>query len=411
LRKGPAGAASAGRFFIAQSGERSPFQVTFWSLESGILRAAIPQQRPPMNSTSRAFALSALGAALLCGGTSHAQESGPFDRMFGREPPPQRQAQAAGPDLMMRIDRLENSIRQLTGQIEQLQFRNQQLEQQVKRFQEDTEYRFQEQGGRGGARTPPAAAQGRPQAAPPVATQPAPPPPGRRSDAFDPTQDPNAPGAPRALGSVHSAAPPPVTRAEQPIIAPEPTVGAPGGRLAAGSPLDLSTLSGAAASDPTLAPPAQQQGGALPPPPPRNPNATGALAAVSPPSQTPRDEYDLAYGYVLRKDYALAEQQFRSFLGKYPSDRMAPDALYWLGESLFQRQRYRDAAESFLTVSTKHETTGKAPDALLRLGQSLAALGEKETACATLGEVTRKYPRASVSVKQSVEREQKRVRC
>jgi tol-pal system protein YbgF len=372
-----------------------------------------------MNSISRAFAVSAFGAALVCGGTPHAQESSPFDRMFGREPAPQRQAQAAGPDLMMRMDRLENSIRQLTGHIEQLQFRNQQLEQQVKRFQEDTEFRFQEQGGRGGARTPPAAAQGRSQPAPPVAAQPAPPtagqpaapsPSGRRSDAFDPTQDPSAPGAPRALGSVHSAAPPPIARAEQPIIAAETPVGAPGGRIAAGAPLDLSSLSGAAANDPALAP-AQPHGGALPPPPPRNPNATGALAAVSPPSQTPRDEYDLAYGYVLRKDYALAEQQFRSFLGKYPTDRMAADAQYWLGESLFQRQRYRDAAESFLTVSTRHETTGKAPDALLRLGQSLAALGEKETACATLGEVSRKYPRASLSVKQSVEREQKRVRC
>ena len=53
----------------------------------------------------------------------------------------------------------------------------------------------------------------------------------------------------------------------------------------------------------------------------------------------------------------------------------------------------------------------EAPDALLRLGQSLAALGEKEAACASLGEVTRKFPRASTSLKQSVEREQKRVRC
>jgi tol-pal system protein YbgF len=170
-------------------------------------------------------------------------------------------------------------------------------------------------------------------------------------------------------------------------------------------------MSGAAANDPSLVPSTAQPGNGLPPPPARNPNATGALASVSPPTQTPRDEYDLAYGYVLRKDYALAEQQFRSFLGKYPADRMAPDALYWLGESLFQRQRYRDAAESFLTVSTKHEAAGKAPDALLRLGQSLAALGEKETACATLGEISRKYPRASLNVKQGVEREQKRARC
>ena len=49
--------------------------------------------------------------------------------------------------------------------------------------------------------------------------------------------------------------------------------------------------------------------------------------------------------------------------------------------------------------------------ALLRLGQSLAALGEKEAACASLGEVLRKFPRASAGVKQGVEREQKRVRC
>ncbi len=53
----------------------------------------------------------------------------------------------------------------------------------------------------------------------------------------------------------------------------------------------------------------------------------------------------------------------------------------------------------------------RAPEALLRLGQSLAALGEKEAACASLGEVLRKFPRASGNVKQGVEREQKRAHC
>jgi tol-pal system protein YbgF len=156
--------------------------------------------------------------------------------------------------------------------------------------------------------------------------------------------------------------------------------------------------------------------GPLPAPPPRYPSSTGGTLAnagpgVEPPTQSPKDEYDLGYGYMLRKDYALAEETFRLFLRKYPSDRLVSDAQYWLGESLFQRQRYRDAAEAFLTVTTKFETTGKAPDALLRLGQSLAALGEKEAACASLGEVTRKYPRAALNVRQSVEREQKRVHC
>jgi tol-pal system protein YbgF len=146
-------------------------------------------------------------------------------------------------------------------------------------------------------------------------------------------------------------------------------------------------------------------------PPARYPNAGAAATATLPPSQTPRDEFDLGYGYVLRKDYALAEDTFRAFLSKYPGDGLASEATFWLGESFFQRQRYRDAAEAFLNVTTKYDTAAKAPDALLRLGQSLAALGEKEAACASLGEVMRKFPRASGAVKQGVEREQKRVRC
>jgi TolA-binding protein len=78
---------------------------------------------------------------------------------------------------------------------------------------------------------------------------------------------------------------------------------------------------------------------------------------------------------------------------------------------MFQRQRYRDSAEAFLTVTTKYENANKAPDALLRLAQSLAGLGEKEAACAALGEVGRKYPRAPQNVKTAVMREQKRVSC
>jgi tol-pal system protein YbgF len=205
----------------------------------------------------------------------------------------------------------------------------------------------------------------------------------------------------------------------------EPQVGAPGGRQS-GAPLDLSTLSDNAANDPDIDPArvppsviaAAPSGeprmipGALPPPPPRNPNATGAQPQIAmAPTQTPRDELALGQGLVQRKEYAAAEDSLRAFLKKYPNDKLVSDAHYWLGESLYQRQRYRDAAESFLNISTKFESSGMAPDALVRLGQSLAALGEREAACATLGEVGRKYPRASAGVKQSVEREQKRAKC
>jgi tol-pal system protein YbgF len=368
-------------------------------------------------TTASVLAFAAITGSCPAQSQAWAQETerpgGLLDRIFGGSErlggergaapdgsPQGRTAQMSGSDLVLRLDRLEAQIRQLTGTIEQLQFRNQQLEGQLRRLQEDSEYRLQELGAKGGSRP---AAQPRPQNTPPSSVPAATAAPGRRGDVFDPAQNPNAPGAPHTLGSVSPGGQPPVSgsalapmlpSAAPPMAADagEPPLGAPGGR-GAGAPLDLATMG----------PPMSGQPG-------RDP-AAGAVVATLPPSQTPRDEYDLAYGYVLRKDYALAEDGFRRFLSKYPDDRLIGDATFWLGESLFQRQRYRDAAEAFLNVSTKYESIAKAPDALLRLGQSLAALGEKEAACASLGEVLRKFPRASASVKQGVEREQKRVRC
>lgn len=332
-----------------------------------------------------------------------------------RQAPPQqapagRVAQTDPGDLTVRLDRMESALRQLTGTIENLQYRNQQLEMQLKRMQDDAEYRFQQLGSKGSAPPPAQAVPMNPGNAPggPPAN------PGRRSDVFDPSQQPNAPGAPRVLGNQAAIAVPEQGRDSGPV-------GAPGGR-AAGAPLDLATMAGNNDSPPPSPPPGAvaSAGGApvpaqqMPPPQVRNVGpaaAGGQQLATLPPSASPKDEYDMAYGYVLHKDYSLAEQAFRDFLKKHPNEHLVPDANYWLGESLFQQQRYRDAAESFLNVSTKYEQSGKAPDALLRLGQSLAAMNQKEAACATLAEVGRKFPRASAGVKRGVAQEQKRAHC
>ncbi|OYW99497.1 MAG: tol-pal system protein, partial [Bosea sp. 32-68-6] len=60
-------------------------------------------------------------------------------------------------DLVVRTSRMENQIRQLSGQIEQLQFENRRLSEQLRKFQEDVEFRLNE---RGGARPSGAAAPG-----------------------------------------------------------------------------------------------------------------------------------------------------------------------------------------------------------------------------------------------------------
>ena len=369
-------------------------------------------------SLAATLAAVTLTGALLAPGVAAAQarDNSFLDNLFSRGESGQQQQPAAQPgrgapaddsEMIVRLDRMESALRQLTGTLEQLQFRNQQLEMQLKRLQEDSEYRFQQLGSRGNA-TPGAVPQVAPRGPADVA------PPGRRGDLFDPNQQPNAPGAPRPLGNQTAS-----TAPMAPIANNEPPVGAPGGRNA-GAPLDLSSLSANAAAGPAAAPPSnpaaaspqqQPQQPAQVPPAPRNAVTPAPQLATLPPSARPQDEYDLAYGYVLHKDYGLAEQAFNEFLRKHPNERLVPDAQYWLGESQFQQQRYSEAAKAFLVVLTKHERAGKAPDSLLRLGQSLAALNKKEAACATLAEVGRKYPKASASVKRGVEQEQKRARC
>jgi tol-pal system protein YbgF len=306
-------------------------------------------------------------------------------------------AQSVDVDPELRIQQLENQLRQLTGQNEELQYRNRQLEDRLRLLQGNGPA-IQSNGAPpnlAAAPLQPNPPLRQPQIQPgyePQIAAPAPivqEPPGlpqpqgrRRGDAFDPNQNPNAPGAPQALGG------------GQLPIPTEAPIGAPGGR-AAGDPLDLANTGGA-----------RTPSGALPP---RVPNPSGL--ATAPSSQTPRDEFDLGIGYMQRRDYALAEETLRNFAQRYPRDPLIADSQYWLGESFFQRQLYREAAESFLAVTTKFDKSAKAPDALLRLGQSLAALREREAACAAFGEVTRKYPRASAGVKAAVDREQKRVKC
>jgi tol-pal system protein YbgF len=75
-----------------------------------------------------------------------------------------------------RFNQLQQSITVLTGQIEQLQYRNQQLQQQLEKMQADYEYRLdQMEKGRGGAAGPRhgAAGAGAPAAAPSPGTPPA----------------------------------------------------------------------------------------------------------------------------------------------------------------------------------------------------------------------------------------------
>lgn len=294
-------------------------------------------------------------------------------------PGPARAQDAA--DLVLRLDRLENENRRLNGQVDELQFQLKRVEDQLKRFQLDADSRFRDlEGARGGAPRP---QQGAAPQAP--LNQGQPPAAGRRSDAFDPNQGNNAPGAPRPLGTSPGSAPLPLGGG----VATAPGVPLPGGNLPSGAlssggdinaPLDVT--------------------GRRPPPVDNLP--------------TPRDaNSSFAYGRSLidRGDFEASEGAFRDFLRSYPRDRRVAEATFWLGESYLRRTRYREAAEHFLTVTSKYSTAARAPEAMLKLGISLRGIGANQEACGTFDQVTRKYPNASPAIRQAVSREKGRAQC
>jgi len=329
----------------------------------------------------------------------------------------------------VRIDRLENQVRQINGQIEQLQFETRRLSEQLRKFQEDVDFRFQDVGGRAapaGAGGP-KPAQKRTDAPESViepgvepqrfaTTAPSSARAGRRADAFNPDDDPNAPGAPRPLGS--QAAPSPDGRTSGLSAARTPQARSETAGLDQNdpdAPLDLSggRLHAEQHSPAPVAPTAKPTPGNAPLAAIASPGGVtaGGTVIAGAPANPVKEEFDLALGYYRQKEYENAEKSFAAFLQKNPKGKMASDATYYLGESFFQRGRQREAAEQYLKISTQYANSPRAPDALLRLGQSLQALGAKEQACATFGEIVRKYPNASAAVKAGAEREAKRAQC
>lgn len=344
-------------------------------------------------------------------------------------------------DSTSRMDRLEATIRQLNGQIEKLTFDISKLREDLKKLQEDTDYRFQAV--ENGERPPPQRSDSEPvpgrrdfgAAGPPVPA--------------DETAETaaSAPAATTATSAAAETAAPAMTAGTLPDDldpvaraiatanlgappAPLGTLTLDGSTPAGGNVVDSSMATATAPAgaeapaptNPTGEPPISLSSinQNLPETPAPDPGAapTGVaprttLTAITPGqiTGTPTDVYNRAYQNVLDGDYEKAEQGFRAFLVAFPTDKRAPDAQYWIGDSLYQRGLYREAGREFNTGYRAYPKSGKAPDSLLRLGMSLNALGQREAACAVYGELTKRYPNAPYALMQKVKTEQTSGSC
>lgn len=256
----------------------------------------------------------------------------------------------------VRIQQLEQQISDLTGKLEDANFQIQQLNDRIDKMQKDTEFRLSTlEHGSANAATAGAGT---------MATTAAP-----------------STAAPSS-GATGAATPPPQ----------------PAGTGILGT-LSQSQLEAAQNSQTAPAPTAP---------------ATTQTAVATPyelPGATPQEQYEYAFGLLRTANYAEAEKAFTAFVQKNPTDVLAGNAQYWLGETYYVRGDYQKAAVAFAEGFQKYPNSGKAADNLLKLGMSLGEMGKKQDACTALSQLLSKYPGAPEDLLVRAKREKDHYGC
>jgi tol-pal system protein YbgF len=200
-------------------------------------------------------------------------------------------------------------------------------------------------------------------------------------------------------------------------LPPQPGVAAaPPGRYASQDAAPGAVVPGPGQAQPlfgTLTPPGQRP--VVAPPQPQT-----ALASAGPDRQaaadgaaggTPAEQYNRAFGLVKQADYPNAEAALRAFIQAHPRDPLVASAQYWVGETLYARQKYPEAASAFAD-GYKHFPKGpKAPEELLKLGMALGHTNQKQNACVAFAELDHAFPNASPAVRKAAGEEKRRLAC
>ncbi len=264
---------------------------------------------------------------------------------------------------------LQETVRQLNGKVEELTFQILQMQEQMRKMQEDNEFRFQE---------------------------------------IEKSKQGMA--KPSDTGNDVAAAPDGNEVAAAP--ADEPPAAADSGAAATDSPADVAT------TDPQLGTGEKPLGSIKFD---ENGNPIGGSieqvieadpqSASLPTSGDPAEIYRVAYDHVLAGEYKDAEAGFRQHVELFPADAQTADARYWLGESLAAQGKTRDAAEIFLNSQKDFPKSKKAPEMLFKLGVALVELDNKDVACATFAQVQKKYPKSGQALLTRVTEEQAKAGC
>lgn len=336
-----------------------------------------------------------------------------LQRQIYRGGPPAAVGTGAAVDTQVRMDRLEEQMRDLTGRVENATNAVEQLRQRLEQINSDIDVRFSQGQGQPGQGQPTQGQQPQDQSpqnqsgqvrppryprGPALATRGAPPAPDAAVTPYGRRRPPDAlepPDAQARFGTLTPPGMPPGGGAPPGYLPENPAGNPPENAPGAASdspypgPTDLRPQTASAAAGGSLRPPGPE---ALP---------TGSTSA----------QYNSAFGLLRRADYPAAEDALRSFVQQHPTDPLAGNAQYWLGESYLKRGRYAEAAGAFADGYKRYPKGAKAPEQLLGLASALGRENQKQNACVALAKLDHDFPHPGSTLRDRSAAEKKRLGC
>ncbi len=128
-------------------------------------------------------------------------------------------------------------------------------------------------------------------------------------------------------------------------------------------------------------------------------------------SKSPSEIYSYAYEMLVRENFLEAEQSFKAFIGEHPNDPLASNAYYWLGETYYVQKKFQLAAISFARGFQNFPKGNKALDQLFKLALTFMNLGKNEDACAAFSKLDSEFPNAPKRISNRAKEYIKRAKC
>lgn len=152
-------------------------------------------------------------------------------------------------------------------------------------------------------------------------------------------------------------------------------------------------------------------------PPPSRPRARkkttaprarrSAKSASKPPASssytvTPQEAYNRAYRASREKRNTEAILRFRNFLKRFPKNRLAGNAQYWLGESYYDLKEYLTALVEFEKTIARYPKSRKVPAAFYKKGITYIRMRDPRRAALEFEKLMDRYPQHALTRKARV---------